>query len=150
VSSEVEAVHHVVEIPLDLRLFGEVLPPLPFLEELLGEEIGIRVALGVEPRPRIPVPVPGAPHAVARFEQLGGESGLQGAIELVDAGDTGTDNHHIDVAGQTVRVLVLCGSRGCHEPPRQSARQGGARAYRCAHHALLGCRQQTLYRPVER
>ena len=34
VAPEVEPVHHVVQVALDLRLFGEMLPPLPILEQL--------------------------------------------------------------------------------------------------------------------
>ena len=34
VAPEVEAVHHVVQVALDLGLFGEMLPPLPILEQL--------------------------------------------------------------------------------------------------------------------
>jgi hypothetical protein len=34
VAPEVEAVHHMVQVALNLRLFGEVLPPLPILEQL--------------------------------------------------------------------------------------------------------------------
>ena len=78
VAPEVEAVDHVVEVALDLRLLGEVLLPLPLLEQLLREEVGVGVALRVEPGPGVAVPVPGAPDAVARLEQLGGEAGVEG------------------------------------------------------------------------
>ena len=45
VAPEVEAVDHVVEVTLDLRLFGELLLPLPLLEQLPGEQVGVGVAL---------------------------------------------------------------------------------------------------------
>ncbi len=119
VPSEVEAVHHVVEVALDLRLFGEVLLPLPLLEQLLREQVGVGVALRVEPRPRVPIPVPGTTDAVAGLEQPGGEPGLEGAVELVDAGDTGADDQDVDVRrGRTTR-LFGAGVRGCHGPPRR-------------------------------
>ena len=51
VAPQVEPVHHVVEVALGLRLFCEVLLPLPFFEQLPGEQVGVGVALGVEPRP---------------------------------------------------------------------------------------------------
>ena len=98
VAPEVEPVHHVVEVALDLRLLGEVLLPLPLLEQLLREQVGVGVALRVEPGPGVAVPVPGAPHAVARLEQLRGEAGFAGAVELVDAGDAGADDQDVDVS----------------------------------------------------
>jgi hypothetical protein len=66
----------VVEVALDLGLGGEVLLPLPLVEQLLREEVGVGVALGVEPGAGVAVPVPGPADAVTRFEQLGGEAGL--------------------------------------------------------------------------
>ena len=85
VAAEVEPVDHVVEVALGLGLLREVLLPLPLLEQLLGEQVAVGVALGVEPRPRVAVPVPGAADAVAGLEQHGGEPGLAGPVQLVDA-----------------------------------------------------------------
>ena len=76
VAAQVEAVDHVVEVALDLGLAGEVLLPLPLVEELLREEVAVRVALGVEPGAGVAVPEPGAADAVARLDQLRREAGL--------------------------------------------------------------------------
>ena len=87
VAAEVEAVDHVVEVALGLGLLGEVLLPLPLVEELLREEVAVRVALGVEARARVAVPVPRAADATAGLDQRDREARLAGAVQLVDAGD---------------------------------------------------------------
>ena len=60
VAAEVEPVDHVVEVALGLGLGREVLLPLPLVEQLLGEQVAVGVALGVEAGARVAVPVPGA------------------------------------------------------------------------------------------
>ena len=97
VAAEVEPVDHVVEVALGLRLLGEVLLPLPLVEQLLREQVAVGVALGVEPGPGVAVPVPGAADAVAGLEQLHREARLARAVQLVDAGDAGADDQHVDV-----------------------------------------------------
>ena len=77
VAPEVEAVDDVVEVALGLGLLGEVLLPLPLVEELLREEVAVGVALGVEPGPGVAVPEPGAADAVAGLEQRGREARLR-------------------------------------------------------------------------
>ena len=96
VAPQVEPVDHVVEVALDLGLLGEVLLPLPFLEQLLREQVAVGVALRVEPCPGVAVPVPRAAHAVAGFDQPRGEAGFEGAVQLVDAGDARADDQHVD------------------------------------------------------
>ena len=108
---EVEPVDHVVEVALGLRLFGEVLLPLPLVEQLLREQVGVGVALRVEPGPGVAVPVPRAAHAAAGLDQLHREARLTGAVELVDAGDAGADDQHVDV-GTGRCELVECGFGG--------------------------------------
>ena len=97
VAPQVEPVDHVVEVALGLGLLGEVLLPLPLVEQLLREQVAVRVALGVEPRARVAVPVPGAADAVAGLEQRHGEAGFARPVQLVDAGDAGADDQHVDV-----------------------------------------------------
>ena len=106
VAAEVEPVDHVVEVALGLGLLGEVLLPLPLVEQLLREQVGVRVALGVEPRAGVAVPVPGAADAAAGLEQLRREARLARAVQLVDAGDAGADDQHVDVGRG-----VACGRR---------------------------------------
>src|SRR5207248_5211040 len=69
VAAKVEPVDDVVEVALGLRLFGEVLLPFPLVEQLFREQVAVGVALGVEPGPRIAVPVPRPADAVTGFEQ---------------------------------------------------------------------------------
>jgi hypothetical protein len=112
VPPQVEPVDHVVEVALGLGLLGEVLLPLPLVEQLAGEQVGVGVALRVEPGAGVAVPVPGAADAVARLEQQGGEPVLDRAVQLVDAGDAGTDDCHVDVGGEGRWGLVhLCTDR---------------------------------------
>jgi hypothetical protein len=99
VAPQVEAVDDVVQVALDLRLAGEVLLPLPVVEQLAGEEVAVGVALGVEPGARVAVPEPRAAHAAAGLEQLRREPRLEGAVELVDAGDAGADDQHVEGLG---------------------------------------------------
>ena len=68
VAPEVEPVDHVVEVALGLGLAGEVLLPLPLVEELLREEVAVGVALGVEPGAGVAVPEPGAADAAAGLD----------------------------------------------------------------------------------
>ena len=103
VAPQVEPVDDVVEVALGLRLFGEVLLPLPLVEQLLREQVRVRVALGVEPRAGVAVPVPGAADAAAGLEQLHREAGFARAVQLVDAGDAGADDQHVDVGDRRGR-----------------------------------------------
>ena len=77
VAPQVEPVDDVVEVALGLRLLGEVLLPLPLVEQLLREQVAVRVALGVEPRAGVAVPVPRAADAAAGLEQLRREARLR-------------------------------------------------------------------------
>ena len=146
VAPEVEPVHHVVQVALDLGLLGEVLLPFPLLEQLPREEVGVGVALRVEARARVAVPVPGAADAVARLEQLHGEAGFPCQVELVDTGDAPADDEHVDVGGRPARRLVRCGFGGCHEPPRQGAGRGRVRP--TGSHSVRRGPPCGLYRPV--
>ena len=87
----------MVEVALGLGLTGEVLRPLPLVEQLTGEEVAVGVALGVEAAPRVEVPEPAPAHAVARLEQQRREALFAGPVQLVDAGDPGADDQHLDV-----------------------------------------------------
>ena len=112
VAAEVEAVDHVVEVALDLGLLGEVLLPRPLVEELLGEEVPVGVALGVEAGAGVAVPEPGAADAVTGLEQARGEPLLQRPVQLVDAGDAGAHDQDVDVGlrhGGGLYRSVRCG-----------------------------------------
>jgi hypothetical protein len=60
VGPQVEAVGHMVEVGQGLVAGGEVLAPVPLVEQLLGERVAVGVALGVEPAAGVAVVVPGA------------------------------------------------------------------------------------------
>ena len=105
VAPQVEAVGHVLEVPERLGLRAEVLGPRPLVEQLGRERVAVRVALGVEPRARVPVPVPGATDVGAGLETEGRQAELAEAEELVEARHAGADDDGV----------VLCGF-GRHRP----------------------------------
>jgi hypothetical protein len=113
VAPEVEPVDDVVQVTLGLRLLREVLAPVPVVEQLPREQVGVRVALRVEPCPRVPVPVPRAPHATAGLDQRRCEPRVTSPVQLIDAGDACADDQHVDVGGEPTRALVGCGFVGC-------------------------------------
>jgi hypothetical protein len=99
VAPEVEPIDHVVEVLLDLGLGGEVLLPRPVVEQLAREEVAVGVALRIEPSTWVPVPEPRAADALASLDELRREPLLERTVQLVDAGDAGTDDQHLDVGG---------------------------------------------------
>ena len=123
----------MVQVALGLGLGGEVLGPLPLLEQLLREEVAVRVALGVEAGQRVPVPVPGSPDAGARFEHAHRQPPALEGVELVDPGDAGADDHDV-IVHVIVHVAPCCAAvrsdlgrchviplRSCHDHVRRLA-----------------------------
>lgn len=96
VGTQREAVRDVVQVALELRLADEVLGPVSRLERLARERVRIAPALGVEPRARVAIPLPGPADAPARFEDPRVEADLPEAVELVEAGDPGADDQGVD------------------------------------------------------
>ena len=92
VSAQVELVGHVVQVALILGLPGIQLLPVPFLEQFLGEGVAIGVALGVEPRAWIAVPVPCAAHAGSVLKGLAREAQLPETVQRIQAGNARPDN----------------------------------------------------------
>ena len=92
VPPQVEFVGDVVAVAQRLGLGGEMLAPVPFLQQLVGEGEAVGPALGVEARSWIAVPVPGAADAVAGFEDVHRKSELAQPVELVHARKAGTDD----------------------------------------------------------
>src|SRR5882757_2069773 len=68
VAAQIEFVGDMVAIAQRFRLAGEVLGPVPFLQQLLGEGEAVGIALRIEARAGIAVPVPGAADAGAGLE----------------------------------------------------------------------------------
>jgi hypothetical protein len=56
--AQIELVGDIVEITQSLRLGGEMLAPVPFLQQFVGERITVTVAFGIEARAGVAVPVP--------------------------------------------------------------------------------------------
>jgi hypothetical protein len=101
VPAQVELVGDVIQVALGLRLGGEVLGPVPLVEQLLAERVAVGVALGVEAAAGVAVPVPGAPDAGARLEHADLLPHLAQPVELVEAGDPGADDDRVDVQARS-------------------------------------------------
>ena len=95
VAAQVELVGDEVAVAQRLRLRREVLAPLPLAQDLVGEGVAVGPALGIEPRPGVAVPVPGAAHAVAGLEHPHAQAEPAQPVELVHAGDPGADDDDV-------------------------------------------------------
>jgi hypothetical protein len=60
VTAQLERVGDVIDVAQRFRPAGEMLGPVPFLQELLRKGIAVGIAFGIEAGARIAVPVPGA------------------------------------------------------------------------------------------
>src|SRR5215475_14807279 len=87
VTAQVELVGDVVEIAQRLRLAREMLGPVPFVEQFLREGEAVGIALRIEARAGVAVPVPGAADTGAGLEHAHPEAELAQAMKLVKAGD---------------------------------------------------------------
>ena len=68
VTPQIEFVGDVIQIALGLRLTGEMLLPVPFLQQFLRKGVAVCPALRIKARAGIPVPVPSAADAGAGFK----------------------------------------------------------------------------------
>src|SRR5712691_1224640 len=75
----------MVQIALGLGLSGEVLLPVPFLQEFLRKEVAIGPALRIEAGAGIAVPVPGAANGGAGLEHPHPHPEFAQPVELVEA-----------------------------------------------------------------
>src|SRR5262249_1098440 len=80
-----------------LRLAGEMLGPFPFIEQLLRERKAVGIALGIEARAGITIPVPGAADIGAGLEHAHAQAELAQAAELGHAGKTRADDDGMGV-----------------------------------------------------
>src|SRR5260370_26683657 len=99
VAAEVELVGDEVEIARRLRLRSEMLGAAPFLQQLLREGIAVGIALGIEARAGITIPVPGAADARPGLEHADPQPQLAQTVELVEARYARADNDGIVVQG---------------------------------------------------
>src|SRR5262249_53505808 len=105
VAPQVERVGDVLQVAQRLRLRGEMLTPVPSLQDLRREGVSVRVALRIEPRPGIAIPVPRAAHALAGLEDPDGQAELSETMELVHAGHAGADDDGVVSTGRRVAGL---------------------------------------------
>src|SRR5690554_5248948 len=87
VIAQIELVGDEVEIAQILRLAGEALLPVPFLEDFPREGIAVGVTLGIEAASGVTVVVPGAAKIGAALEQRCRYARVDEPLDLVDAGD---------------------------------------------------------------
>src|ERR1700726_1821502 len=81
-----------------------MLRPLPFLQQLFRERVAIGVALGIETRTRITVPVPGAADIGPGLEHAGPQSELAQPVELVQARHTRADDDGVVVQNRDLAL----------------------------------------------
>src|SRR5882724_8406863 len=98
----------MVQIALGLGLSGEVLLPVPFLQEFLRKGVAIGPALRIEAGAGIAVPVPGAADAGAGLEHPHLEAEFTQLIALVEAGNTRADDERVEIRPRIGRSVV-CG-----------------------------------------
>jgi hypothetical protein len=85
VAAQIELVGDVVQVTLGLGLAGEVLLPVPLVEQFLGERVAVGPTFGIEPGARVAVPVPSAANASAGFKHPYREAEFPQSVELVKA-----------------------------------------------------------------
>ena len=99
VAPEVELVGDVVQISLGFRLAGEMLLPVPFVEQFLGKGVAVGPTFGVKPRAGITVPVPGTADTGAGLEHPRRQAEFAQAVELIEAGHPRADDDRVEIGG---------------------------------------------------
>ena len=113
VAAQVEFVGDIFAVAQRLRLAGEMLRPFPFVQQLPGEGVTVGIALGIEARAGIAVPVPGAADLGAGLEHAHPQAEFAQPVELVHARQPGADDDDIEVEAR-----IWAGRRGGHVAPR--------------------------------
>src|SRR5262249_15931341 len=104
VASKIEAIGHVVEVPLDLGLFRVPTRPLPLVGQLAGERVAVVVALGVAPCAGIAIPVPRATDTIAGLDASDAHVQVVAQLgERVETGEPRSDHDSVEV------VLIIHG-----------------------------------------
>src|SRR5712691_8302115 len=106
VCPQAELVRNEVEVAQGFGLRGEMLAPVPFLEEFLRERIAVAVALRIEAGPGVAIPVPGTADAAAGLEHPNREADLPEAVQLIHAGHPCTDDDGVIVLHCCDRLLL--------------------------------------------
>src|SRR5829696_585212 len=97
VAAQLELVGDVIQVPFGLRLRGEVLLPIPLVEQLLRKRVAIRPALGIEAGAGIAIPVPGAADIAAGLEDARLHAEFAQPVELIKAGDARPDDDRVEI-----------------------------------------------------
>ena len=96
VALQIKLIRSVIQVAQNLRLARVAFRPFPALHQLIRKMIAIAVAFGITARTGVAVPIPGAAHAIARFQHMGGKpQAIPQAMELIHAGETGTDDQRV-------------------------------------------------------
>src|SRR6516162_6200233 len=99
VAAQIELVSNVVEIALGFGLPGEMLLPVPFVQQFPGKRVAVGPALGVEAGAGISVPVPGTADGAASLEHPHFEAKFTQLVELVEAGNAGANDDCVKIQG---------------------------------------------------
>jgi hypothetical protein len=83
VAAQIELVGDVVQVTLGLGLAGEMLLPVPLVEQFLRERVAIGPAFRIKPGAWVAVPVPSAANAGASFKYPHPETEFPQSMELV-------------------------------------------------------------------
>jgi hypothetical protein len=100
IAPQVELVGHIIQVPLVFGLTGEVLLPVPFLQQFLRKRVAVGPAFRIEAGAGIAVPVPGAADSRSRFENPYPEAEFAQLVKLVEAGNPGADNDRVKIRGR--------------------------------------------------
>ena len=95
VAAQVELVGDMVEIAQRFRLRGEVLLPVPFLEQFGREREPVGPALGIEAGAGVAVPVPSAADPGAGLEHPRPEAEFAQLVKLVKPRHPGADDDRV-------------------------------------------------------
>ncbi len=96
VTAQVEAVGDVTEVAQQFVLAGIALRPDPVTQEIRIEGVLVVDALDIAARSRIAVPEPGAADPVTRLEDARREPQSAEAVQHVQAGEAGADDHGVE------------------------------------------------------
>src|SRR5262249_29404153 len=106
VATQVEFVRDVVQVAQILGLAGELLLPMPFMQELAREGVTVGVAFRIEAAAGIAVPIPGTAEIGRAFQDDRLDPEIDQPLDLVDARHPGAD--HDDLIVDHGLLLLPC------------------------------------------
>src|SRR6267143_4794528 len=108
VPAQVKLIRNIIEVAFILRLTRIMFFPVPLLQEFLRERIPVGITLGVEARPGVAVPIPGAAHATSLLEGPNREPKLTQTVQRIESCHPGTDDKHIALFNVLTHVFPDC------------------------------------------